>query len=112
PRAAPCLGHERIDEARLDEVAPERIGPLAAFDPAHGLGRAAVGQQLPKGVSEFVVHDGSYRRPRPRAIIPRNTSRVPPRSENAGPASASERSEGWPRVRRYASHSSSSTTLE
>ena len=54
----------------------------AALDGADGRRRARVGEQALERLGELVA--SLQRSPRPRAIMPRRISRVPPRSENVG----------------------------
>ncbi|MCY1544657.1 hypothetical protein D9M68_805560 [compost metagenome] len=85
------LGQQRVRKAGGFDGLPQRRGrgvAFASFNVAHGLQGASVGQHAAQGVDVDVVHRllslWCQRRPRPRAIIPRRMSRVPPRSENDG----------------------------
>jgi hypothetical protein len=69
-RASGAFGHHRVEKAGVDQLGPERRTVATTFDLAHHRRRAFAGEQP-------VVQ----RRPRPRAIMPRRISRVPPRRE-------------------------------
>ena len=79
--SARFLRDQRIKEAGSGKRAPDRLPVQASFGDTNGLRRHSAGNDAAKGIGEvcgFFLH----RRPSPRAIMPRNISRVPPRSEN------------------------------
>ena len=79
-RAAGRLGHQRVEETRRARARDHS----ATAAPPRSIARtrrrrAGVGEQALERLGELV-----HRSPSPRAIRPRSTSRVPPRSENVG----------------------------
>src|SRR5688572_19880734 len=84
PAGAPrTLGHERHRETALFERAPELLGPHALLGRLDELLGDEIGEEPGDGIREERA-ELAHRSPSPRAMIPRSTSRVPPRSENDG----------------------------
>ncbi len=79
-RAAALLGNQRIEKARCGKAVPQCIGAATRLDRAHRRGRRQAFQHPFERQEKFVHH----RSPIPRAMMPRNISRVPPRSEKLG----------------------------
>ena len=70
PGTALRLWAQQIEEAGSDQFRP-------------GIDAKAV-QQPPPGIQEEIFAHGPHLRPRPRAMMPRRISRVPPRREKVG----------------------------
>src|SRR5205814_4139047 len=83
--AAGLFGDERQRETALLERAPELVGPRALLGGLDQLLGGQVGEEARDGVGEQRAEIArAHRSPRPRAMMPRRISRVPPRSENDG----------------------------
>ena len=80
--AAARLRHEGQREPALFERAPELVRPAALLRRLDQLLGGEIGEEPADSVGE----EGPevHRSPSPRAMMPRSTSRVPPRRENDG----------------------------
>ncbi len=78
--AALVLGRERKGQAVLFQRGPERVREAAVLRPDQAVARDEIAEQPGHGLPQDVFLF-AHRRPSPRAMMPRTTSRVPPRSE-------------------------------
>ncbi|MNL14351.1 hypothetical protein D3C87_1352860 [compost metagenome] len=86
PGTAGVFARHQFEESALGQRSPQRGGRSAVLDCANGGRRAVVNEDRLDGFGEHVRFSlwRAQRRPRPRAIMPRRISRVPPRSEKVG----------------------------